>query len=279
MPPDQDHRKPLEALRLLDPDLAAAVQKQLGKFDPADSAVVAELLVEDTLWGLDREISFGEAIADGYLRLMPRGEAAVIANYHRRVRAAGGRGTTIGRLTAIHLVPVLLDGDRALLRLFSEAVEIMEAKGTYCLPPPLAALSKLLGDGDRFASAVFLELLIAAFEPDRTYNQCQHLSIDLSQAALSFAETKRARQLEQLLQVVRTDAHLIEAFLEGMRRGLQRLTPAALDRFVSAALDKARHEPGAAGTFLSLAARQGREAFEKLEVAVCLREMEAGLNR
>ncbi len=279
MSPDHGHREPIETLRLLDADLAAAVQKQLQRFDPAAAATVAELLVEDTLWGLGREISFGEAIAAGYLRLMPRGEAALLETYHRRVRAAGGRGTTIGRLTAIHLVPVLLDGSPALLRLFSEAAEIMEAKGTYCLPPPLAALSTLLGEGDRSAAAVFLKVLIAAFEPDRTYNRCQHLSIDLSHAAVSFARAKRVRQLEQLLRVVRADAHLVESFLEGMRKGLQRLRPAALERFVSAALDKNRPEPGAAGAFLSLASRQGREAFEDLAVAVCLREMETGLNR
>lgn len=279
MPPDQDHREPIEALRLLDPELAAAVQQQLERFDPADSAVVAELLVEDTLWGLDREISFGEAIAAGYLRLMPRVAVAVLKDYHHRVRAAGGRGATIGRLLAIHLVPVLLDGDHVLLRLFSDAASIMEAKGTYSLPPPLAALSRLLDDNDRSAATVFLELLIAAFEPDLTYNQCQHLSIDLPRAALSFAAAKRVRQLEQLLRVVRADTQLVGAFLEGMQRGLQRLTPTGLDRFVSAALEKARQEPGSAGAFLSLASRQSRDTFAELEVAVCLRWMETGLNR
>ncbi|MGB8427269.1 MAG: hypothetical protein WCD88_15895, partial [Desulfobacterales bacterium] len=233
MSPDQDHREPIEALRLLDPELAAAVQRQLQRFDPASSATVTELLVEDTLWGLGREISFGEAIAAGYLRLMSRGAAAVLATYHRRVRAAGGRGATIGRLTAIHLVPVLLDGDRDLLRLFSDAVRVMEAKGTYSLPAPLAALSKLLDDNDRSAATVYLELLIAAFGPDLTYNQGLHLSSDLPRAALAFEAAKRVRQLEQLLRVVRADVRLVDAFLEGMQKGLQRLTPAALYRFVT----------------------------------------------
>ncbi|MFZ0726334.1 MAG: hypothetical protein WAM61_11130 [Desulfobacterales bacterium] len=279
MSPDQDHREPIEALRLLDPELAAAVQRQLQRFDPASSATVTELLVEDTLWGLGREISFGEAIAAGYLRLMSRGAAAVLATYHRRVRAAGGRGATIGRLTAIHLVPVLLDGDRDLLRLFSDAVRVMEAKGTYSLPAPLAALSKLLDDNDRSAATVYLELLIAAFGPDLTYNQGLHLSSDLPRAALAFEAAKRVRQLEQLLRVVRADVRLVDAFLEGMQKGLQRLTPAALYRFVTMALDRTGREPEWSDRFLTLASRQGRDAFDELEVAVCLREMEAGLNR
>ncbi|MGW8187754.1 MAG: hypothetical protein ACWGNK_10820, partial [Desulfobacterales bacterium] len=159
MPLDQEHRKPLESLHLLDPDLAASVNRQLERFDPAVSAAVAALLVDDIFWGLTREMSFGQAITTGYLQLMTRAEYGILANYHRLVRAAGARGTTIGRLMAIHLAPVLVAGDRDLLRLFIEAVGAMESKGIYTLTRPLEALQQLLDRGERSAAAMFLRLL------------------------------------------------------------------------------------------------------------------------
>ena len=279
MPYDQEHRAPIESLHLLDPDLAATVHRQLERFEPVVSAAVAALLVDDIFWGLTREISFGQAIAAGYLQLMTRVEYGVLENYHRLVRAAGARGTTIGRLMAIHLAPVLIVGDRDLLQLFTEAVGVMESQGIYTLTRPLDALSQLLNRGERSAAAMFLKLLSVAFGMDLSYNQCQHLSVNLPQAMLSFAKTKRVWQLEQLLRVVRADVHLIESFLAGMKKGLRLLTPAALDRFISAALVKTIQRPESAASFLSLDSRQGRDTFAELQVAVSLREVEAQLNR
>jgi hypothetical protein len=279
MPLDQEHRKPLESLHLLDPDLAATVNRQLERFDPAVSAAVAALLVDDIFWGLTREMSFGQAITTGYLQLMTQAEYGVLENYHRLVRAAGARGTTIGRLMAIHLAPVLIAGDRDLPQLFSEAVGVMESKGIYTLTRPLEALSQLLNRGERSAAATFLKLLSVAFGMDLSYNQCQHLSVNLPQAMLSFAKTKRVWQLEQLLRVVRADVHLIESFLAGMKKGLGLLAPAALDRFISAGLGKTIQRPESAASFLSLESRQGRDTFAELQIAVSLREVEAQLNR
>lgn len=279
MPLDQEHGEPIESLHLLDPDLAARVQRQLERLDPAVSTAVAALLVDDIIWGLAREMSFGQAVAAGYLQLMTRVEYGVLESYHRQVRTAGARGTTVGRLMAIHLVPVLIVGGRDLLQLFNKAVDVMESKGTYILMSPLEALSQLLNGGERSSAAMFLKLLSVAFGMDLSYNQCQHLSINLPQAALSLTPTKRVWQLEQLLRVVRTDVHLIESFLEGMQKGLRLLTPAALDRFVSTALDKTRQSPKSATSFLSLDSRQGRDTFADLQVAVSLRELEAQLNR
>ena len=279
MPYDQEHRAPIESLHLLDPDLAATVHRQLERFEPVVSAAVVALLVDDIFWGLTREISFGQAIAAGYLQLMTRVEYGVLENYHRLVRAAGARGTTIGRLMAIHLAPVLIVGDRDLLQLFTEAVGVMKSKGIYTLPRPLDALSQLLNRGERSAATMFLKLLSVAFGMDLSYNQCQHLSVNLPQAMLSFAQTKRVWQLEQLLRVVRADVHLIESFLAGMKKGLRLLTPAALDRFISAALVKTIQRPESAASFLSLDSRQGRDTFAELQVAVSLREVEAQLNR
>jgi hypothetical protein len=279
MPLDQEHREPLESLHLLDPDLAAAVQRQLKGFDPVVSAAVTALLVDDIFWGLARDMSFGQTIAAGYLQLMTRVEYGVLESYHRLVRAAGARGTTIGRLMALHLAPVLIVGDRDLLQLFIAAVGVMESKGIYTLPRPLEALSQLLSHGERYSAAMFLKLLAVAFGMDLSYNQCQHLSVNLPQAMLAFAKTKRVCQLEQLLRVVRADVHLIEPFLEGMQKGLRLLSPAALDRFISAALDKTIPRPKPAASFLSLDSRRGRDTFAELQFAVSLSELEGQLNR
>jgi nitric oxide reductase NorD protein len=279
MPLDQENRKRIESLHLLDPDLAATVQRQLKRFDPEISAAVAALLVDDIFWGLTREMSFGQAITAGYLQLMSRAEYGVLENYHRMVRAAGARGTTIGRLMAIHLTPVLIAGDRYLQRLFIEAVGVMESKGIYTLTRPLEALSQLLNRGERSAAAAFLKLLSVAFGMDLSYNQCLHLSVNLPQAMLSFAKTKRVWQLEQLLRVVRADVLLTESFLAGMKKGLGLLTPAALDRFTSAALEKTIQRQESAASFLSLDSQQGLDTFAELQVAVSLREVEAQLNR
>ncbi|MGD8970284.1 MAG: hypothetical protein PVG01_02670 [Desulfobacterales bacterium] len=279
MPLDQEHREPIESLYLLDPDLAAIVQRQLERFDPVVSAAVAALLVDDIFWGLAREMSFGQAIAAGYRQLMTRVEFGVLENYHRRVRAAGARGPTIGRLMAIHLAPVLIDGDHSLLQLFTAAVGVMESKGIYTLLQPLEALSELLNRGERSSATMFLKLLSVAFGKDLSYNQCQHLSVNLPQAMLSFTKTKRAWQLEQLIRVVRADVHLIESFLEGMKKGLRLLTPVAFDRFISAALDDTIQRPKSAASFLSLDSRQGLDLFAELQVAVSLRELAAQLDR
>ena len=279
MPLDQENRNPIEALHRLDPDLAATVHRQLKRFDPAICAAVAALLVDDIFWGLNREMSFGQAITTGYLQLMSRAEYGVLENYHRLVRAAGARGTTIGRLMAIHLTPVLFAGDRDLLQLFTETVGVMASKGIYTLTQPLEALSQLLNRGERSAAASFLKLLSVAFGIDLSYSQCQHLSVNLPQAMLSFAKTKRVWQLEQLLRVVRADVLLTESFLAGMKKGLGLLTPAGLDRFISAALDKTTQRPESVASFLSLDSRQGLDTFEELQVAVSLREVEAQLNR
>jgi hypothetical protein len=279
MPADAFHSKALETLLLLDPALAAAAQNHLDRLDASTRAAAADLMVDDTLWGLEREISFGQAISAGYLDLLTQVDLGVLRDYHRLVRTAGGRGPTIGRLMALHLVPVLKSGNRALRVLFTEAACAMESKGTYTLKPPLEALTELITTGDQSAAEAFLKLMAVSFGKNLTYNQCQRLSVDLPQAALSFAPTRRVWQLEQLCRVVQADVRLVDAFLAGMRKGLQLLSAAALERFVSAALDHSGPSfPQAAAAFLSVDSRLGSDLLAELRVAVRLPEVEPQLN-
>lgn len=278
MPQEPEPRELLASLSRLDPELAGTIQEALQKHQPSVSPASLAMLVDDAAWGLSREVSFGRAIADGYLKLFRFGDRDLLVRYRDLVRSAGDRGTTVGRLMADHLVPVLACRDQAMLALFLRAASVMEAKGTYTMKQPLAALSQLLEAGDRRSAVVYLELLAAAFDTESTYNQCQHLAQNLPKAALLFAPPGRPWQLEQLLRIVKSDVRLSTAFLEGMDKGLQLLSRSALERFVSLALEKARGEARSAEAFLSLGSHQGEQAFRGLRVAVSLREMRGRLN-
>ena len=269
----------LETLDCLDPNLAESVGDVLERADHRIAVEAVALLVDETLWGIDREESFGRAIASGYLKLFDAGKTDLRMYYRDLVRSGGDRGTTVGRLLAIHLIPVLIHGGPSILEHFLTAVKAMEAKGTYTLLHPLEALSELFESGDRMSATIFLELLINAFGADLNYNQCQYLSKSLPQAARAFAAEKRPWQLEQLSRVIRADVHLCEAFLSGMDKGLQMLSPAALCSFVTKAFEIAGKHAQSARFFLALDSRQGRDTFTDLQVAVSLRELQPQLNR
>ena len=279
MRPDTPYAELLEILDSLDPTLAASVREVLARVEPPISVEDVGLLVDETLWGIVREESFGRAIAAGYLKLFAALKTDMLTCYRDLVRAGGNRGTTVGRLLAIHLIPVLIDGDSSILDQFLAAVKTMESKGTYTLLQPLEAFSELIESGDRKSAAVFLELLRKAFNVDLNYNQCQHLSRRLPQAARDFAPHKRFWQLEQLLRVVRVDVHLSEDFITGMDRGLQLLSPCALRDFVSKALKLSVNNTPSARRFLSLNSQKGCETFTDMRVAVSLHEMQPQLNR
>ncbi len=263
----------------LDPKLADSVSEALLRANPPIAVSDVGLLVDDTLWGLDREESFGLAIAAGYVKLFEASRSSRLIDYRDLVRSGGDRGTTVGRLLAIHLVPVLIHGGPSILARYLTALKVMESKGIYTLLHPMEALSDLLESGDRQSAAVFLEILIEVFETDLNYNQCQHFSRNLPQAARHFDPLKRSWQLERLLRVVRADVRLSEAFLSGMARGLELLAPESLGIFVDRALDIARDNLQSARCFLSLDSQQGDDAFKALQVAVSLDEVRTQLNR
>lgn len=276
---DNPYREMLEALDSLDPKLADSVSQALLRADPPIAVSDVGIMVNDTIWGLEREESFGLAIAAGYVKLFESSQSSRLKDYRDLVRSGGDRGTTVGRLLAIHLIPVLIHGGPSSLDRYLTALKAMESKGIYTLLHPMEAISDLLEYGDRQSAAVFLEILIEAFEADLNYNQCQHLSRNLPQAALIFDPVRRFWQLERLLRVVRTDVHLIDAFLSGMTRGLQLLSPESLNIFIDRALGVARDNPQSARCFLSLDSQQGSDAFKNLQVAVSLDEMRTQLNR
>ena len=152
-------KDPLKQLAIADPDLAAKVKTVLDqKADPIPLEDIV-LLVNETLWALSEEISFGQAVAGGYADLIGEASAHKIESYRDLVRKFGHQGPTLGRIMATHLAPVCKYGGDRLLNLFLETFEIMLTKGTYTLKDPLQALSALIKIRDLESVSVYLKLL------------------------------------------------------------------------------------------------------------------------
>ncbi len=243
---------PLKQLAIADPDLAANVKTLLDqKAAPVPLEDIA-LLVDETLWALSEEISFGRAVALGYADLSGEADAQMIARYRDLVREFGRKGPTMGRIMATHLVPVCKYGDNRLLKYFLHTLDIMQTKGSYTLKDPLEALSELLNSQDLESASAYLELLADTFAVELSYVQCQHFAYILPRAVLDFAPLRRIWQIGQLRRVVQTDVRLADPFLDGLEKGLHLLSKEALNRFVSLGLDKLKRSRKSAAKFLRI---------------------------
>ena len=154
MPSDNPYADMLDTLDSLDPNLADSVREVLERANPPITTEALGLLVDDTLWGIEREESFGRAIAAGYLKLFSTAKLEMHTLYRDLVRAGGERGTTVGCLLAIHLIPVMIFGGPSMRGRFLTAVKVLESKGTYTLLYPLEALSELLESKDILGFAI-----------------------------------------------------------------------------------------------------------------------------
>lgn len=253
------NQDPLKKLAIADPDLAAAVTKSLAqKAGPVPSKDVA-LLVDEALWALSQEISFGRAVAEGYADLIGAANPRMIERYRYLVREFGQKGPTLGRLLAMYLAPVCKHGDDRFLDRFLDTLDVMLAKGSYTLPDPLEGLAALLNAGDFESASRYLDLLSHSFNQDLSYVQCQHFARILPMAVLGFAPSKRIWQIQQLGRVIRADGHLADSLLDGLEEGLDLLSMEALDRFVTLGLEKLTRSRKLAAKFLSLQSKSGRD--------------------
>jgi hypothetical protein len=177
------------------------------------------------------------------------------------------------------LLPVLLSGDLSLADRLVDTVEVMLKKGTYTLKGPLEELDRLIGFGDIHSARAYLELLKTAFAADISYNQSLHLTYGLPKAVHDLPPMKRWWQIEQLGQVVATDVRLVDSFLDGLARGLQRLNRKGLKRFVAAGLRFGDPDTDSTRKFFALVSGRARRLFEQLQVAVSFHDAAAQLNR
>ncbi len=270
---------PLKQLAIADPDLAKKVTDALNqKSCPVSNQSIA-LLVEETLWGLALEISFGRTIAIGYTDLIGEVDFKKIYRYRDLIRNFGHKGPTLGRIMAEHLVPVIKHGDNFFLKRFLQTLEIMLNKGTYTLKDPLKALSELLNGNHMEAASATLDLLGDTFSQEMSYVRSQHFSHILPGAVLGFSPLRRTWQTEQLRRVITADFHLADSFMDGLEKGLYLLTEEALSGFVSLGLEKLKRNPKLAKKFLSLESKLGIDTFTDLQVTIPISRVRQQLNR
>jgi nitric oxide reductase NorD protein len=273
------HRDLIIPLRAADPDLFAAVNSSLENKAVAVFEEDVAVLVEETLWALSLERSFGQSVAKGYSILIGEVCGIQFHRYRELVRSFGAQGPTLGRIMAEHLVPVFIHGNDRFLERFLQTLKIMLEKGIYTLKDPLAGLSDLLNQQDIDAANAYMDLLSATFAENMSYVQCQMFAHHIPRAVESFAVSKRTWQIKQLQRVIASDYHLFDHFLHGMEKGLYLLSRDALAEFVSLALDKTRRSISFASKFLSLESRLGLDIYADMQVAVGLSEIRHPLTR
>jgi len=268
----------LKLLAVADPDLADMISAGLKKKKRPVSSENIKMLVDETLWGMSSEISFGHAIAEGYIKLIENINRDKLLQYRDLTQKAGKVGPTFGRLMAIYLVFVIKHGDHRILKMFLDAVDIMQEKGTYTLKGPLKFLATLITTGDKQSTAEYLKLLSTTFSKDLTYSQCQHFSYVLPKIVLSFSSSKRPWQIKELSRLVSEDFRLADPFLDGMENGLYLLSKEALGKFVSLGLEKVRQNMKLGIKFLSLTSKLSIDTYEGMQITVPIIQVQQQIN-
>jgi len=263
----------------VNPGVAAFVSARLAAEGGTFETDRIELLVEETLWALDVEASFGRSVAAGYADLIGTVGPAGLDAYRSCVRQAGAVGATQGAIMADCLPPVLIHGDADLLGRFRQAWAAMAGKGSYALRAPLEALGLLLKSGDRAGAAAYLDLLAETFRRELSYEEARYFTGALPRTALRLAPVRRCRQLAALGRVLRVDHRLIEPFLTGLSKGLDLLDGDALTAFVDSALQKHARHPDLTPRWLALESRSSQEAFAGLQVRIGFAQVQDRLRR
>ena len=280
----RDHDLPareelMSMLFLADPETATLVREKLSVRLPPVTENELELIVRETIWGLSQETAFGHAFATGLIELAGRTPPDHLEMFRFKVRDAGAKSAAIGRIMAIHLVPVLMTGDKRLIDRFNDTTCSLLKIGTYTLEGPFGTLSYLLESNDIESGLAFLELLVSALSPDLSYNQCKHLCHVIPKAVQSFSPFRRLFQIGQLMRVAQTDPGLVDGFLDGMQRGASLLDSQALQQFIAAGLTRFSLDKAAGLRILSLESQQARDLVDELQVAVSFSQIQHGLNR
>ena len=161
-----------------------------------------------------------------------------------------------------------------MLARFESTLAIMLAKGSYTLSAPLDAMGELIAAGDTGTTAAYLDLLASVFQQEISYNQCLRLVYLLPKAVRGFHPRRRRFQLEQLHRLARVDLQLVEAFQDGMDRGLGLLDADALAEFITVSLDKFGRGRELGVRFLNLTSKAGQRTCAALQRAVPLAQVQ-----
>lgn len=270
---------PIHELYIADPEFAREIVDCLSRRYIPLTLSEKRLFVEETIWGLSQEESFGKTIAFGYIELLGMVSDALIQRYRTLVRRAGQHGPTLGRFMASTLAPVLKLGNDRFLDHFLSTVNLMMKKGTYTLNTPFSVLVSFLNTGGIDAGFAYLNLLDNIYSNDMSYNQSLHLTHTLPKAVVSFAPSRRIHQIEQLNRVVNKDFRLAEPFIDGMDKGLRFLTPTNLAVFIDRALEKYDDDPQLGKKYIGLESKLGVTHFQELKTIASIWEILPRLNR
>ena len=268
----------LKPLNSADPKLFQSVKASLDQkaaFVPKEDVAI---LVEETLWALSMEVSFGQSVAKGYADLIGETSSENFYRYRELIRQFGQKGPTLGRIMAEHLVPVLTYCDSTFLKRFLKTLMIMQSKGIYTLKDPLDELSNLLNEKDFDSAWAYVDLLGDTFSGEMSYVQCQNFAYNIPRAIRSFSASRRVWQIKQLHRVIKADHRLFDPFLLGMKKGLYLLSQEALNDFVSMTLNKLNQRFKLAAKFLSLESKLGIDTYSNMQVTVSLSEIRQQLN-
>jgi len=268
----------LKRLNWADPELFQAVKTSLDHKAVSVSKKDVVILVEETLWALSMETSFGQSVAKGYADLIGEASSENFYRYRELIRRFGRKGPTLGRIMAEHLVPVLKQGGSKFLKRFLKTLMMMQSKGTYTLKDPLDELSKLLNEKDFDSAYAYIDLLGDTFSGKMSYVQSQNFAYNIPRAVRSFSVSRRAWQIKQLHRVIKADHRLLDPFLLGMKKGLYLLSQDALDNFISLTLNKLNQRFKLAAKFLSLESQLGIDTYSDMQVTVPLSQVRQQLN-
>ncbi|MDM8515612.1 hypothetical protein QUF76_05380 [Desulfobacterales bacterium HSG16] len=277
-------RLTIDYLAVADPDLAKRIAPFLLKKASLISEANRKILIDETLWALTEETTFGHAVGIGLASLLGEVDSNRIDVYCRKIREAGEKGPTLGRLTAMYYAPVLQQKSKNLENRFLDTLDVMLTKGTYTLKRPFETLCDLLKNRDNSQknqeiAIAYLDLLKSVFSKEISFNRSIHLSYALPKSVYSFQSSKRIFQINEFVRIVEQDERMIDDYIDGMEKGLELLSKKALNQFITLALERWERAPELGRSFLSLESKQGAEVCESFQVTASFFQLQPGINR
>ncbi|MFH2044931.1 MAG: VWA domain-containing protein [Pseudomonadota bacterium] len=263
----------VKEIAFADPEIAKVVNEGLSRKQISISEEIAGIFIDEIIWALSVEYSFGVVVSEGYVKLLGSVESDKIQIYKELVRKSAEDGPTFARIMAEHLVPVLSYADESLLENYLEAIKIMHKKGTYTLTEPLKAVNILLDQKDGDACSVYFEILKTFFLKDLTYNECRNFAHTLPKAVLSFLPSKRLVQIKQLQKILCIDYNLIDSYFDGLEQGLYILSDEALEEFISIGLNKYEIDKFLGAKFIALKSKFGKDVCQNLKTSAVLADV------
>ncbi len=276
---DANVRSSLDHLAVADPEAAKRMQRHLNDWQPADGHVPLDKVVDEVIQALAMEITFGRNFADGMGRMLALGIPSHLDRYRNILKVAADHGPTLANLFASHLIPVLTCGDPKLAGRFDSITRVMLKKGTYTLKAPLETLSVLIRDKEMISALAFLDLLMATYGLDTSYNRTVYLTHTLPRAVIGFSPSRRPWQIRGLTRMIQTDERLADQYLTGLAAGLDLLSETALNDFLDHAIRRHEKDARLGARFLSLESEGAKKMCRDRQVTVPLSLVRSALER